>query len=66
MFLCSNCKERERSWTWVGSCGHCENVRCENYIPPISEICKKEVLGESINLGKTNCDVIKEVKIPFE
>lgn len=52
MFLCSDCKERERSWTWVGSCGHCENVRCENYIPPISEICTKEDLGESNTLGK--------------
>ena len=36
MYLCSDCKERERSYTWVGSSGHCDNKRCENYYPEIT------------------------------
>ena len=32
MYLCCDCKERERSWNWSASQGHCDNKRCENYL----------------------------------
>lgn len=33
MYMCSDCKDRDRCWSWAGSSGHCDNVRCDNYLP---------------------------------
>ena len=50
MFLCSDCKDRERSWSFVGSSGHCDNVRCENYY---SDVCESNsACGRSGRVGK--------------
>ncbi len=56
MFLCSDCKERERSWGYMSSAGHCDNKRCENYYPEIN--CTLTI-GESLAIP---CALIIGVK----
>lgn len=56
MFLCSDCKERERSWSYVYSAGHCDNIRCENYYPDITHPL---TIGESLAIP---CALIIGVK----
>lgn len=33
MRMCSDCKEKERAWTFANSITHCEYEWCDNYIP---------------------------------
>lgn len=54
MYLCSDCKERERSYTWVGSSGHCDNKRCENYYPEINTFTIVNALPNESD-RKRNC-----------
>jgi len=67
MFLCSDCKERERSWSYIGSSGHCDNVRCENYFcEPVSQsltICETLAIPCALVIGKKNYKKLSQSKI---
>lgn len=65
MFTCSDCKERDRSWSMVGSSGHCDNKRCENYYPEIPCLTIAETLAIpcALVIGVKNYKKLSQQKI---
>jgi hypothetical protein len=67
MFLCSDCKDRERSWSYVYSAGHCDNQRCENYFyEPVTQsltICESLAIPCVLVIGKKNYKKFTQTKI---
>ena len=66
MFLCSDCKDRERSWSMVYSAGHCDNKRCENYYPEITyplTICETLAIPVALTIGVKNYKKLTQPKI---
>jgi ribonuclease I len=63
MYLCYECKERERSWSYVGSSGHCENTRCENYFQPNEDIFNIIAIPIALVIGSKNYKKLTQQKI---
>lgn len=63
MFICSDCKERERSWTMVGSSGHCDNKRCENYYPESISVLELISIPVAVVIGVKNYKKLTQPKI---
>lgn len=67
MFLCSDCKDRERSWGYMSSAGHCDNKRCENYFyeptAQIMPICEIITIPIALTVGIKNYKNLTQPKI---
>ena len=64
--LCSDCKEKERSWSFTGSMTNCESERCENFKGiiisqlPIMEEVKIKRGRPSLGIGKPPKEYFQE------
>lgn len=65
MYLCSDCKERERSWSYIGSSGHCDVRRCENYFYEPVEFKIEQIITipVALCLGSKNYKKLIQPKI---
>lgn len=63
MYLCCDCKERERSWSYAGSLGHCDNERCENYFQPNEDIFNIIAIPIALVIGSKNYKKLTQQKI---
>jgi hypothetical protein len=66
MKLCSECKQKEKSWSQSLSSSKCEESWCENYIETKISICDKNKKYDlEIEIKKTDIEILKFQKIIY-